>query len=99
MKEQKRTPGDWTVGIKHPGRIIGQGKVLGYACQRPEYDGYPTDEERANALMFASAPKLLDALKEALREVEGFEKRTGVNQFVTWVSRARDAIAKAEGRE
>ena len=52
----------------------------------------------ANANLIAAAPDLLEALKKALYEVEGFEKRTGVPQFGLWISRTKKAIAKAEGQ-
>lgn len=42
---------------------------------------------------------MLAALKEALDEVRGFERRTGVTQFAGWITRANNAVAQAEGQE
>lgn len=56
-----------------------------------------SNEAEANFRLMLAAPELLAALEEAMREVEGFEERTGIKQFVAWVSHTRAAIAKAKG--
>ena len=54
--------------------------------------------EARDACLIGAAPDLLATLQEALVEVEGFTRRTGTPQFVTWIRNAKAAIAKAEGR-
>lgn len=44
-------------------------------------------------------PNMLDVLREAVREVEGFEKRTGIPQFATWVAKTKEIIAYVEGEK
>lgn len=47
-----------------------------------------------NAEVLAAESELLSVLKEALHEVEAFERRTGILQFVGWVRKARAVIGK-----
>ena len=55
-------------------------------------------EMEANAHLIASAPELLEACKEARKEIyEAINKRSN-NLSMVWHS-LNDAIAKAEGRE
>lgn len=53
------------------------------------------NEAIANAVLISQAPSMFPMLSEVLREVEGFEKRTGVPQFSSWISRARQVLAAA----
>ena len=46
--------------------------------------------------LLAAAPALLAALEYAVREVEGYEQRTGVHQFCHWITTARGATAQAK---
>ena len=52
-------------------------------------------DDRDMALL-AAAPALLAALEYAMREVEGYEQRTGAHQFCHWITTARGAIAQAK---
>ena len=56
-----------------------------------------TEEDAANAMLIAAAPKMLAALAHAISEVEGFVARTGVRQFVPWIAEAQAAIREATG--
>lgn len=60
----------------------------------------PLDEMAANAMLVAAAPELLDALKYALPYLESVVPNPRDNGTdINCVSRARAAIAKAEGNE
>ena len=54
------------------------------------------EEERANMRLIAAAPDLLAVCKEALQEVAAFEKRTGIPQFATWISKAKQVMYDEE---
>ena len=88
------TPGPYTLSgggyvaicamIKGVSRQIGRSEVVGTP-------GVISDQEcEANASLFAAAPELLDALKEAVDVIGDAEWRGE--------AKARAAIAKAEGR-
>jgi hypothetical protein len=65
--ETLHTPGDW---YATQGQIVSQdtGKTLALI---PYYDE-SNEEQTANANLMASAPKLLDALKEALDQLQSW---------------------------
>ena len=46
--------------------------------------------------LFQTAPDLLAALEELMRDIKGYEERTGILQFAPSVKHARAAIAKAQ---
>ena len=51
-------------------------------------------EDEANARLISSAPDLLDALEDAIEDIEQRDER-----LPTWAYAARRAIAKARGQE
>jgi hypothetical protein len=53
------------------------------------------NEAIGNAVLISQAPSMFSMLNEALREVEAFEKRSGVPQFSSGISRARQVLAAA----
>lgn len=56
-------------------------------------------EAEANANLIAAAPDMLEALKEAEKELEACYKRIGID-WPTRISRIiKSAIAKAEGKQ
>lgn len=71
----------------------GQGMIITVGTGRTVAVVY---DEKDTAL-FAAAPALLAALEYAMREVEGYERRTGAHQFCHWITTARGAIAQARG--
>ena len=89
------TPGPWEwLGI--PGRSAlnaARGKVFDYAGYENLWPGaYDDDIDAANMCLIAAAPDLLEALVEMVDRWESADDDPG------YVSRARAAIAKAEGR-
>ena len=100
----KHTPGKWIV----EGEGIVTNPVTGAAIgtTRIGTGGYgelelidSTNEPEGNKYLIAAAPDMLEALEWALREVEGFQKRTGIPQFMRWISNAEQTIKKAKGGE
>jgi hypothetical protein len=97
MTNRQHTPGPWYVGTE----FNDQGRHI-YAAQKVRHeDGdewHPLiantdDDERlvdwqANAVLIASAPDLLEALKDAV-------STQPADSPIKWVLRARAAIAKA----
>lgn len=98
-KKQTHTPGPWAVGGEHDGdygsiEIIKEGEYV-----ITHVDKMDCGQERkkllpfeSNACLIASAPELLECVKDALAllELRGGSKAT---------ERMRFAIAKAEGRK
>ena len=80
----------------------GWAKVQAATIKARPHSGYAesVQEEPMSALNLQKSieGEMLDALREAIREVDGFEKRTGISQFCRWVTKARAAVARAEGR-
>lgn len=96
MADIKHTPGPWFTfndgkRVAGPESTIGAGQGVALCSMRARSD----DEAKANALLIAAAPDLLDALKAALELLEReFPKPAPNGQ----IAKARRAIAKAEGR-
>jgi hypothetical protein len=96
----QHTPGPWTVGTKHPGRVFSQHFNVAFTTI-PQDEGTETEEEKANARLIAAAPEMLKALKfisDALRDSPDFKEYATTSdgdQFHP-LSLARAAIAKAE---
>lgn len=99
MSKNSYTPGPWRVGVT--------GRYVAIATEGPAPDAplgaviamLKSGSRRihADAALIAAAPEMLAALEDAIRNVEAFEKRTGVPQFSLWVRNAREVIAKARG--
>lgn len=95
----KHTPGPWKIMMESNDAIIrySDGELVSYVARI--YDGTLCPEHgtvEANAHLIASAPEMLGALKRLLRQYEivapeYFNVEAAVN--------AKQAIAKAEGRE
>ncbi len=94
----KHTKGPWRIGIKHPGRVIGEARVVAY-CIQPEFEDDikygDWDEEKANARLVAAAPELLEACKLAL-EVD--LALPDLDQHPGMQGKLQEAIARAEGK-
>lgn len=94
----KHTPGPW--GAFH-GSVIA--KSITYSNSRSnrvchiEREGTPSSEVDANANLIASAPELLEALKEALALI-GSMSACGFGLIETH-NKWSDIVAKAEGRK
>lgn len=91
----QHTPGPWEVVRGRHGHITG----VWIACREPFRqivgsvdDGFaitPTPTDEANARLIASAPDLLKALRDAVKDELGDD----------WRTRARAVIARATGAE
>ena len=95
----KHTAGPWRVdtGPKSRGRVISVCKGF---PQKPvaQATGQETvDEREANARLIAAAPELLEALQWALAEIDGRTSYQRPDQKQACNTKARAAIAKAEG--
>jgi hypothetical protein len=97
----KHTPAPWTVGTpnlytKLNIGIWGDDYVICDMCE----DGHSVAEQVANARLIASAPELLEALKDLLRDLDTVDSYA-LNETVLpiWedIARAKAIIAKAEG--
>ena len=107
MNTPKHTPGPWrvngidgsiwpTVGRRAPIATI-------FTSKNPESEGseesdWLRPEEAANMALLASAPELLEALRQCVAMSTSHRWRTNSDEADVW-SIARDAIAKAEGRQ
>lgn len=85
--ETLHTPGDW---YAKEGQIVAQGTgdTLAYV---PYYDE-SNEQETANANLMASAPKLLDALTEALDQLQSWNPES---EPTFTMRRVEEAIQKA----
>lgn len=98
MKKEKHTPAPWTAC-----RTLFDGKTVSFriACNKHGSSnplaectgGYDSDEMAANARLIASAPELLEALKEITESFYVHPKDSFLKDIR---ERARAAIAKAE---
>lgn len=90
----KHTPAPWEMGRANRPAFANNGIWAGgfVICDMCN-DGYGEEEQLANARLIASAPELLDALKEIVRLGEGILEPTRELDI------ARQAIAKAEGKQ
>ena len=101
MTEQ-RTPGNWRVTQSLvDGRIawfdvmpvsdkLYRGNVA-YVCPAPSINGVTVGEAKANAVLIAAAPAMLEALQALLS--------ANVGQLPHVLEQARLAVAKAEGTD
>lgn len=105
----KYTPGPWEVTqIDCLGNeVVEYGNVrpvnrhmFGHETSLPIADFYLWDmpEQKANALLIAAAPELLEALEMIVNEADSYTARTGKPVY-NWLDQARAAIAKAKGEE
>jgi hypothetical protein len=97
MKTNKmptHTPGPWEQGVGDEGeaQVYGSDGYRRIILASTENFRIATDESKANARLIAAAPELLDALKEAVRELDLRCAFYG-NAFANM----RAAIRKAEG--
>ena len=104
--EHMHTPGPWDMDERNcGGGVIITDNMGRRVCRTAEYfqvDGRlipPNEailgnEAAANARLIASAPDLLRVLGECIRQIEGYEQRTGVPQFGNWINDARAILAK-----
>jgi hypothetical protein len=89
----KHTPGPWVQEGRHVEAFDGKECVMGIEIYGPE------DEALANARLIAAAPELLEVLRFTLAELEVSAIRDGLEpEELVAVTKARAAIAKAEGR-
>ena len=91
----KHTPGPWQIG-KNFGSVVCDTPVPGIrgSDDTEYYGGHLIAESvtEANARLIAAAPELLEALKELMVAADRVSAEP-----VTWLGKARAAIAKAEG--
>jgi hypothetical protein len=109
----KHTPGPWSVfrrdGYSTYIHAINEGDEINtfqvascYCATSRKY--FPTrDEAEANARLIAAAPELLEALKDAADAIEHWgayvpEYFQSKHDLEADIDRARDTIAKVEGR-
>lgn len=102
-EEVRHTPGPWSIDASGE-LVIGSAST---GTQASDFSNGVQDypEALANLKLAAAAPELLEALEDALdyrRDAfEGDESVSGadlVEFFSIWRERAKNAIAKAEGR-
>lgn len=90
------TPRPWKQGVKHPGRVFSNFKVVAY-CTAPEDEGSETKEEKANARLITASPDLLEACKTCKNYIDWI--LTKYNPETTYdISGLDNLIAKAEGK-
>lgn len=97
-KSAAHTPGPWTVHMPGSVRACDGSHDTVDGCRtivEAEIIGIPRAEAEANARLIAAAPDLLQLVREAL---DAFENRESVINIRDWVTSARAAIARAEGR-
>ena len=95
------TPGPWTLGTRHPGRVLARGSVNGFVamvCALAEDTASPSEQELANARLIAAAPALKDAVQEMLDNLDEIQPTHLEALGLTVVlDKLRAAIAKATG--
>lgn len=88
------TPGPWHVAeMNHYGRVMVNSNGW-HVCSAAA--GVPTGQVEANASLIAAAPDLLESLKEMSAVLHCDPAPSAL--MIGTLSRAYDAIAKAEGR-
>ncbi len=108
----KHTPGPWITTPTFSHVFRNEGEHDGVICAMPRNDSpiqWVCDpaslENSANARLIAAAPDLLEALKEVIQSVENWACACEINgegknnAAAVYVRNARQAIAKAEGKE
>jgi len=97
------TPGPWTC---HSGMVWKDGPnvfpkgsgedgiPIAMMCREPNNGTLPVERD-ANASLIAAAPELLEALNDL---VQAHDVRMGPSAVKLRIDRARDAIAKVEGK-
>ena len=85
----KHTPGPWKTekddghtcvysGAAHPN---GRRNYVHHGCEERHRD---IEESQANARLIAAAPKMLEALKLACKELNAIRARDGAPQAISW---------------
>ena len=103
----KHTPGPWTLGkgtvrVRTEENEQGHTRLVAECYTTNQGIRYPYDfeEREANARLIASAPELLDVLKDLLYDLDTVDSHA-LNETVLpiWedIDRAKAIIAKAEG--
>lgn len=93
--ETQHTPAPWKVLHTENTNTYVTSERFGAICTIP-HNAKHTEEHEANALLIASAPELLEALKVAQKFVNAYDEKIGVHPSVK--SQISQAIAKAEGK-
>ena len=107
----KHTPGPWHIGVGNgEGSIFADngrtrieigGTTLYPICQVNRK--WEDEEDEANARLIAAAPELLQAIKDLFRECAMVHKSWGdganTKEADAAIKRAKDAIAKATGKD
>jgi len=111
MAETQHTPGPWTIDherIGPPGEPVAllcdtTASTPGTVVEWPRFGEVVDDaENEANARLIASAPALLEALEDALADLEGIMPEyepSGDREHPGWqtIKDIKEAIAKAKG--
>jgi hypothetical protein len=89
----KHTPGPWKINLYDDGRISIAAK---YDIAGMYYTGHPEDA-KANALLIAACPDMLEALKYVVRWHREHDSGEGELFGLDFVTACIATIAKAEG--
>jgi hypothetical protein len=97
----KHTPGPWRIARQNPSPTTGEwmiaGSVLGYLA---EVRDCGSGDVRANALLIAAAPDLLEALNRVMSWIDNWSPEfTNDEEWPQDRDAARAAIAKATGEK
>ena len=96
MNNTKHTPGPWKSNPYVHSMIHGFAVYSDKSC----VDKIADDIKReADARLIAAAPEMLEALKEALLDLESLEGETKDDLCLTRIEQIKAAIAKATGGE
>lgn len=98
----QHTPGPWKISGKvserHAIRILGNN---GYLVAEGRGSGGSWEQVKANTLLIATAPELLESLKNLMKalapELTGMPKNIAKTKWADQWDKAEEAIAKAEG--
>lgn len=106
MENQKHTPGEWEANTESDAslsrilEVIRSGDKVVALTGHPDFDTLPEEERKANARLIASAPELLEAAREALKNIGEIINGDAPSRTL-WKTRhleLTNAISKAEGR-